>query len=56
MFVSVTPLLIFSIYRTGKEGAVEKVATSVSDPKSPSYGKYLSAQELRFVALPDILV
>jgi hypothetical protein len=34
-------------YRTGKEGEVEKVAAAVSDPKSPSYGKFLSAQELR---------
>lgn len=39
-------------YRTGKEGEVEKVAAAVSDPKSPSYGKFLSAQELRSVIPP----
>jgi hypothetical protein len=43
--------LIFNcaVHRTGKEGEVEKVAAAVSDPKSASYGKFLSAQELRSV-------
>lgn len=48
-----TEVTFFVELRTGKEGEVEKVAAAVSDPKSPSYGKFLSAQELRdLVAAP----
>ncbi|ELR13130.1 Prokumamolisin, activation domain containing protein [Acanthamoeba castellanii str. Neff] len=47
-------LTFFVELNTGKEDLVARTAESVSDPKSPSYGKYLSAEELReLVAAPQ---
>lgn len=46
-------VFVSSKLRTGKAGVVEEFAAKVSDPRSPSYGKYLTRQQLReMIAAP----